>query len=220
MSNEHHFPIGSFAELSEQDDYYSQYPVLDHAWLYIAIDTRNLQICKIGLTSREHPKLRIRAGKTYNPFLELFAIYELSGTTWGCSKQELQDIEGYIHRRGVFGEALKYPGTLRESEWFPIHPEEAEWQIDWILAKRGFSVQGWTLYDTGERPNLDQEQCKRLNQVHFEAMKEIKTIFRPTPDEYLCSALLSGMDERQIEGYLDYLYKFHSGDWITKRYLK
>lgn len=220
MSNENHYPIGRFAERADQNDHYSHYDLLDHAWLYIAIDTRNLEICKIGLTSKIHPRMRVGEGKTYNPYLELFATYELSATTWGCSKKELHDIEGYIHNKRVFGQALKYPSTLRDSEWFPTHPAEAEGQVDWILAKRGFSVQGWTLFDTGMRPNLTEEQSIRINEVHFEALREIKTIFRPYPDEYLCRALDSGMTENQIEGYLDYLDKFHAGDWVTKIYLK
>ncbi|QPQ23106.1 hypothetical protein [Lonsdalea populi] len=68
------------------------YPTLEHAWLYIAIDIRDLSICKIGLTTKKHPQLRLNEGRTYNPFLELYAIYELSATTWGCSQKELNDI--------------------------------------------------------------------------------------------------------------------------------
>lgn len=220
MSNEQHYPIGRFAEYTEQNPYYANFCRLPYAWLYIAIDIRDLTTCKIGLTSKAHPRMRLAEGKTYNPFLELYTIYELSATTWGCSREELQDIESYIHNRHIFGAALRFPESGRDTEWFRTTPDEAEWQIDYILAKRGFSVDQFTLYDTAERVYLTPDQKFRINDIHFEAMKKIKTIFRPDPYTYSERACAAGMNYHEYKSYIEHLEKFHAGDWIHKIYLK
>lgn len=209
--------LGDYTERASRNSHYSSFPQLPNAWIYIAIDIRDMNLCKIGLTTKPHPRLRIGEGKTYNPFLELFTIYELSACTWGCSQEELNDIESYFHSRATFGGAIKYPSTMRDSEWFFTAPYEAEFQIDWMIAKRGFSVDGWCLYETCERKDRDQ---KRLNNINVEGMKRIKTIFRPDPCEYISKAASAGMQPYQYQYYVNYLRKYHNGDWIDKIYLK
>ncbi|HCZ8661477.1 TPA: GIY-YIG nuclease family protein [Citrobacter braakii] len=167
-----------------------------------------MNMCKIGLTTKEDPLKRINEGKTYNPFLELFATYQLSACTWGCSQQELNDIENYFHHRATFGGAIKHVRTQRDSEWFFNDPEEAEHQIDWMLAKRGFSVRGWSLYEIYIREDRDQE---KLNYVNVDALKEIKTIFRPEPYEYKSRALAAGLRDYQFADYFNFLFDFHRG---------
>lgn len=209
--------IDDETEEETQNEHYSSYPILPNAWIYIAIDIRDLDICKIGLTTKKTPQLRINEGKTYNPFLELFTTYELSKCTWGCSREELRDIEKYFHNRHIFGGAIKYPGTGRTSEWFFTSPSEAEYQIDWMLAKRGFSVEKKPLYEIYERTDRD---LNRLNYIRVEAMKKIKTIYRPLPEDYEYCAENSRMASYQYERYIKFLEKFHNGDWIDKIYLK
>ncbi|QPQ23105.1 hypothetical protein [Lonsdalea populi] len=76
------------------------------------------------------------------------------------------------------------------------------------------------MYDTGDRTYLNEHQKRRVNGVHFEAMREIKTIFRPNPYFYLSRAQKEGMVFEQIEPYINYLVGFHNGGWLEKIYLK
>lgn len=150
---------------STQNEHYLNYPPSMFAWIYIAIDIRDMSISKIGFTTKAAPQQRINEGKTYNPYLSLFTVYELSKCSWGTSKQELRDIESYIHRRMIFGSPIKYLYTGGNSERFDISPSDAEFQIDWILAKRGFSVNGQPLY-------TDRLIDPRLNNIDVEQMKK------------------------------------------------
>jgi hypothetical protein len=192
--------------------YYASYTVSDYAWLYIATDIRDMNIAKVGLTTKKTPQQRIAEGKTYNPFLALFTTYELSRCTSGTSRKELSDIEGYIHSRSEFGEPIKHLYTGRDSEWFYINPEEAEGQIDWILAKRGFSVDRKTLYSHSIK-------SEKFNSIDVERMKKIKKIYRPYPFEFLQVASVSGIPFRLFQSYYEYLEEFHSRDADNKIYL-
>ena len=195
-----------------QNSHYSSYPLLSFGWIYIAIDIRHINMVKIGITRQETPEQRVSQGKTYNPFLVLFATYELSKCTYGVSQEELNDIEGYIQCRSFLGGAIKHMRTERDSEWFICHPDEAESQIDWVLAKRGFSVDGKHLYDLycGE---------DRLNGINVEKMKKIKKIYRPLPESFYYQADAAGIPFELFEGYYSYLEDFHSRDVIGKIYL-
>lgn len=199
-------------EAASQNEYYSKYPVLEHAWLYIAVDVRDMNLAKIGLTRRKSPQHRISQGKTYNPFLTLFASYELSKCTFGSSQQELDDIEGYIHSRHVFGDPIKHLYTGRKSEWFFIHPEEAERQIDWILAKRGFAVDNKALYSHDIRH-------QKFNGIAVERMKKIKTIYRPNAFAFSEMADEANIPFDLYRPYYDYLCDFHQRDDDGKIYL-
>lgn len=86
-----------------------------------------------------------------------------------------------------------------------------------MLAKRGFSVRGWSLYEVYTREDRDQQ---RLNYVNVDALKEIKTIFRPNPYEYRKRALTAGLKDYQFASYFNFLIDFHRGDDIRKIYLK
>lgn len=198
---------------SSQNDYYSQYPSSPYGWIYVAIDIRDMSKSKIGLTTKEEPQKRVNEGKTYNPFLSLFVVYNLSLCSWGISRQELNDIESYIHNRSVFGNPIKHLYTKRDSEWFHIHPAEAEFQNDWILAKRGFSVDEQPLYTY-------EPSDPRLNNINVELMKKIKTINKPTPHWMYDHAFELGMDAMEIDSYLEYLESFHREGNPFKVYLK
>ena len=85
------------------------------------------------------------------------------------------------------------------------------------LAKRGFSVRGWYLYEVYTREDRDQE---KLNYINVDALKEIKTIFRPDPYEYQNKALAAGLKDYQFVDYFNFLVDFNRGDEIRKIYLK
>jgi len=195
-----------------ENTHYTKFPTLKSGWLYIAIDIRHMNMSKIGLTTRENPSQRISQGRTYNPFLRLFAAYDLSQCTFGISKEELSDIEKYIHSRSVFGEPLKHIDSNRDSEWFFLDPDSAEYQVDSLLRKRGFSVDGKTLYTYYE----GLETC---GDIVIDRMKKIKTIYRPLPDEFNTQAERSGMPFELYQQYYNYLVSFHQREPIDKAYL-
>lgn len=175
---------------------------LQHGWLYIAIDMRDLTYTKIGLTTKEAPKSRIAEGRTYNPFLTLFATYELARCTHGISREELHDIEGYIHARSAFGAARRHINSGRDSEWFVIPPNHAESMVDALLAKRGFSVDH-------EYLNADFDGPNNWYGINIRAMRKIKKINRPTVREMQTLVKDAGYDSRLINPYLVYLAEFH-----------
>lgn len=195
----------------EENEYYAAYPYSEYAWLYIAVDIRDMSIVKVGLTTKKTPQQRVAEGKTYNPFITLFTTYELSRCTFGVSSKELSDIEGYIHSRSNFGKPIKHLYTGRDSEWFYIDPEEAESQIDWILAKRGFSVDGKKLYSYD-----DNDQ--KFNGINVREMRKIKTIFRPSPEVFKSVANRSEIPLDCYRDYYELLKDFHSRDANAKIY--
>ncbi|VWM09720.1 GIY-YIG nuclease family protein [Burkholderia lata] len=190
-------------ELLEVNPAYKACPTKEHGWIYIAIDMRDLRFSKIGLTTKEVPSRRIAEGRTYNPFLTLFTTYELARCTFGISQQELSDIEAYIHSRSVFGYPLKHLDSGRDSEWFQMRPDHAEEQVDWILAKRDFSVDHERLYEYYDNPN-------NRNGINVRAMRKIKKIYRPFPGNMQRLAQSAGYDVRLIGSYLDYLEEFYA----------
>jgi hypothetical protein len=60
---------GKYTEKASQNPHYAHYPTIPNAWIYIAIDIRDMNMCKIGLTTKEDPLKRISEGRTYNHFL-------------------------------------------------------------------------------------------------------------------------------------------------------
>lgn len=171
-----------------------------------------MSMSKIGLTTNQDPMTRISQGKTYNPFLMLFTAYELSKCTYGVSQKELNDIEGYLHGRATFGGALKHLQSGRESEWFYIHPDLAENQVDTLIAKRGFAVGGQYLYTC-------YEGYHQFGGIVPARMKQIKTIYRPYPKDFYQLAVSRGMNTEQFRHYYQYLEEFHSRDEAGKIYL-
>lgn len=89
-------------ELLEPNPVYKDCPIKKHGWIYIAVDMRDLSFSKIGLTTEEEPARRVAQGRTYNPFITLFTTYELGRSTFGISQQELNAIEGNLHRRWAY----------------------------------------------------------------------------------------------------------------------
>jgi hypothetical protein len=142
----------------------------------------------------------------------LFASYELSKCTFGASQKELDDIENYIHGRYIFGPPVKHLHTGKNSEWFFIHPEEAEHQIDWILAKRGFAVDNKTLY-------TNDIKFKKYNGIAVDRMKKIKTIYRPHPHDFESMAEQAGIPFNLYSSYYAYLDDFYKRDDDGKIYL-
>lgn len=194
-----------------QNEYYARFPRIDYGWIYIAIDIRDLHLTKIGRTTRERPESRIAQGRTYNPFLMLFTTYDLSKCSSGISQKELNDIEGYIHNRSVFGAPIGHLTSRRESEWFRMHPEAVENEIDAILAARGFRVDGKTLFNYYNDAN-------NLNDIHVPRMRKIKKIFRPYTENLCAVADRCGIPFALYKPYYDYLYEYHSGPEANKRY--
>lgn len=199
-------------EKAEQNDYYAKYPLLLNAWIYIAIDIRHMKISKIGLTTVKHPIYRLSQGKTYNPFLKLFSTYELSKCTYGMSQKELNDIEKYIHRRSIFGSPINHLLSKKKSEWYLIDPEAAEMQVDWLFAKRGFSVDGYYLYTYFEG-------VETYGDVVIERMKKIKKIYRPNPNDFLTEIKRCNIPLDLVQNYYNYLVAFHKDDRVDKAYL-
>lgn len=188
----------------EVNPVYAGYPLKEYGWIYIAIDMRDMSFSKIGLTTKETPSRRISEGRTYNPFLTLFTTYELAKCTFGISREELSAIEGYIHNRGsAFGPPLKHLDSGRDSEWFQIRPDHAESQVDWIIAKRGFTVDNEELYEYYDGPN-------NRNGISVRSMRKIKKIIRPTLIDMYNLAQAAGYDVGLIKPYLDYLKEFHA----------
>lgn len=190
-------------ELLKVNPAYEQYPTKEYGWIYIAIDMRDLCFSKIGLTTKEAPSRRIAEGRTYNPFLTLFTTYELARCTFGISQRELSDIEAYIHGRSAFGYPLKHLDSGRDSEWFQMRPDHAEEQVDWVLAKRGFSVDHEALYEVYNNSN-------NRNGINVRTMRKIKKVYRPFPADIQHLAQSAGYDVRLIRSYLDYLEEFYS----------
>jgi hypothetical protein len=189
--------------LQQPNPVYEPYPTKEYGWIYIAIDMRDLRFSKVGLTTKEGPGRRIAEGRTYNPFLTLFTTYELARCTFGISQQELNDIEAYIHGRSAFGYALRHLDSGRDSEWFKIRPDHAEHQVDWILAKRGFSVDHEELFSYDENPN-------NRNGINVQAMRKIKNVHRPLPGDMQRLVQAAGYDANLIGPYLAYLEEFHA----------
>ncbi|WP_202934878.1 hypothetical protein [Vibrio navarrensis] len=194
------------------NEYYQNEPTIDSAWLYIAIDIRDMRMVKVGLTTRENPHDRILNGRTYNPFVTLFAAYDLTKNTFGISKKELADMESRIHGRGAFGEPLRHLNSGRRSEWFFIDPDEAEFQIDVNLAKRGFSVDGYMLF-------THQSGYEKYNDIAIWRMKRIKSVFKPKPLDFKELADSRGIPFEIYKPYYEYLVAFHgSGNSYNQAY--
>lgn len=198
-------------EIVTQNDHYAAHPLSPFGWLYIAADVRDMGISKIGLTTKKTPEQRLAEGKTYNPFIVLFATYNLAKSTYGISKVELKAIEGYIHRRS-FADPVLHLYTGRNSEWFYMHPDLAEYEVDRMLVKRGFSVRGKRLFSYYEGDHTYEG-------VYVSRMREIKKIYRPFPDDFEKMAVDSGIPYKYFQEYLDYLTEYHSRSSKDKVYL-
>ncbi|WP_288357078.1 GIY-YIG nuclease family protein [uncultured Pseudomonas sp.] len=198
-------------EPAERNEHYSTYPSLESSWLYVVADTRDMQIAKIGLTTKKAAKQRLMEGKTFNPFIVLFATYDLSKTTWGVSQKELRDIEQYIHSR-AFGEPIPHISSGRDSEWFYMSPEEAENRIDQNLAKRAFSVNNRYLYS-----NYDGDHSHRG--LYIERMRQIKKLHHPDPYSFARWAEKMNYPEELYKGYLEYIHEYFLRDPKNRPYL-
>ncbi|MDD2033190.1 GIY-YIG nuclease family protein [Pseudomonas sp. E141] len=198
-------------EPAERSEYYAACPPSPHAWLYIAVDVRDMGIAKIGLTTKRTPEMRIAEGRTYNPFLVLFTTYDLARCTWGTSAKELADIERYIHRRAVFGTPIGHLATGRSSEWFRIHPEQAESIVDAMLAKRGFSVGERYLYSSYDGPDV-------FDQIRVSRMREIKTVYRPSLRAVIDDSINAGIPDEYYREYYNFLRAYHSRPQAERPY--
>ena len=165
---------------------YENEPLIPNAWIYIAIDIRDLSICKIGLTTGIEAYVRIKQGTTSNPFYLLFTSYDLSMV--GISKKELYDLERYLHRKIEDGIRIVSSGSY--SEWFELHPLKAESWIDSYICN-AFDLDGFSLQ------NEDGE-------VDYSLLNSFKEAFRPHP-----WLILRRISYERCKEYVDYLTKYH-----------
>lgn len=168
---------------------YENEQILQHAWIYIAIDIRNLNICKIGLTTKENPYDRIKQGATSNPYYILFNCYDLSKLN--ISLQELCDFEKYLHRK--LGFRIKNVATGNNSEWLEITPFYAEKELEYRIGNS---------FRFGNDSFLDED-----GEVDSNVMNEIKFTFRPDPLDFSCRSFLNYDDCKE---YIDYLMDYHN----------
>jgi hypothetical protein len=166
--------------------YYQGFPHLAHGWLYIAIDARDLSICKVGLTTMEDPLMRVGGRSTENPFYCLFNSYNLGKI--GISRKELQDFESYMHRK--FANRINFIGTGTPSEWLNVGPFEAESQIEHYIAN-AFSRNGVNLLD---------EDGEVIQSVMLEYVEKN----RPHP-----GAVEMNCYRNSLRPYLQYLCNYH-----------
>jgi hypothetical protein len=163
--------------------YYQVYPHVPHAWLYIAIDARDLSICKVGITTMETADLRVSGRSTENPFYCLFNSYNLGAI--GISRKELLDFERYMHRK--FADRISFVGTDIKSEWLNVSPFEAEGQIEHYIAN-AFSRDDLKLMDEdGEIVRAEFEKFVQRNRPHPALVENnhLHMLLRPYLN-YLC----------------------------------
>jgi len=153
---------------------------LQHAFLYIAIDMRHMDMCKIGLTTQQDPSDRIRAGITSNPYYAAYNIYDLRSR--GITITELRALENYVRRKSP-GQVIHHFMSDCESEWI----EEAPWTVapdaEYFMA-RALSI------NLGE----DYEPLEG-------AMEPYRFEFRPSP-----LSVIGKYDYERCQEYVDYLH--------------
>ena len=168
---------------------YQNEALISNAWIYIAIDIRDLSICKIGLTTAINPCQRIQQGTTSNPFYLLFTSYNLSMV--GISKKELLDLERYLHRKIERRIPIVSSGSL--SEWVESQPLKAETWIDSYISNT-FDLNGLPLKnDDGE--------------VNDSLFNKVKEIYRPHP-----LTIIDVVRYEQCKEYVDYLISYYDLD--------
>lgn len=168
---------------------------LHNAWLYIAVDIRDLKRCKIGVTTRSDPNLRIDEGRTSNPHYLLFTAYDLS--LFNIDRAELERFERYAHRH--VGQPIFRIGTGSASEWRLEDPREAERIIDHLITKC-FERKGRTLYDEDGAPKPEE-------------FKDFKFPYRPDPFGLSIKSLL---DYEECKEYIDFLMDHHDYPLLPK----
>ncbi|WP_155279876.1 hypothetical protein [Alteromonas macleodii] len=166
---------------------YQNEPLIPNAWIYIAIDIRDLSICKIGLTTAVSPWQRIQQGTTSNPFYLLFNSYNLSIV--GISKKELQDLERYLHRKIERRIPIVSSGSV--SEWVESHPLQAENWIDSYISN-SFELNGFSLQN-------------EHGEVNYSLFNKVKEVCRPDP-----SSITRAVRYEQCQEYVDYLIWYHN----------
>lgn len=163
--------------------------LLSHAWLYIAIDIRNLRQCKIGITTRESPITRIREGRTSNPYYLLFTAYNLSEMI--ASRSELENFER--HAREKVGTPVFRVASGNNSEWRYEDPRSAELVIEHLIIN-SFQKNGNILFDEDGLPNPAE-------------FSSIKHPYRPDPFGF---SDISNLNYNECKEYIDFLMDFHN----------
>ncbi|ELR8729983.1 GIY-YIG nuclease family protein [Vibrio harveyi] len=169
------------------DPYYGL-PILTCAWLYIAIDVRDLSICKIGITTRENPIDRLRECRTSNPFYSFFNCYDMARLN--ISMRELLDLERYLLRK--LGVRLNHIGTGNASEWVRISPCFAEKEIDYIICNN---------FDFHENSMIDED-----GNPDEKYLGEFKYKVRPDPFGLFINSFVRYED---CQDYYDFLMDYH-----------
>lgn len=160
----------------------------NHAWLYIAVDIRNLTECKIGITTRQNPQIRIREGRTSNPFYLLFTAYNL--TPLNVDASELKKFERHVRKK--VGQPVWRVASGNESEWRYEDPRNAELVIDHHIINT-FTYNGKNLFDEDGMPSNEEFQ-------------DIKHPYRPDPFGLW---EISNLNYDQCREYIDFLMDYH-----------
>lgn len=92
-------------------------------WIYICMDLRHPEECKIGMTKRALFKRLIETG---NPSYMIVKAYKIP-------LKEALAIERYLHRKIPYQQKIHFL-TGRKSEWFDCSPAEASKAIEPELA--------------------------------------------------------------------------------------
>jgi hypothetical protein len=175
--------------------YYLNYPLIPFAWIYIAIDVRHLDICKVGITQQPEARFRVAGNDTANPFYTLFNSYDMAGI--GISKKELLDFEDYLHRK--IAPRIPMIGTGTSSEWIMMSPFEATKEIEYHIG-RGFSVPGFMNED---------------GDIQYENIHRYRCEYRPNP--HFIAEQVCGM----ANDYVDFLVRWHEENtpaWAPRTY--
>jgi len=177
--------------------YYDKYPLIKSAWIYIAIDVRHMNICKVGITQQVEARYRVKGANTANPFYTLFNSYDMAGI--GISKRELLDFEDYLHRKM----ALRIPmiGTDGYSEWLIMSPFNAAEEIEYRIG-RGFSEPGFMNED---------------GDILYENIRKYRHEHRPNP--HLIAEKVNGMANEYVE-YLLRWHEMNTPGWMPWTYKK
>jgi hypothetical protein len=175
--------------------FYDNLPLIQSAWIYIAIDARHLDICKVGITLQAEARHRVTGSNTANPFYTLFNSYDMAGI--GISKKELFDFEDYLHRK--IAPRIPMIGTGGYSEWIMMSPFKAAEEIEYRIG-RGFSVP--------EFMNEDGE-------IQYENVRKYLHEHRPNP--FFIAEQVNGMANEYVE-YLLHWYEQNVPGWAPRNY--
>lgn len=132
-------------------------PFIPFAHIYIAIDIKDFYTCKVGLTTSQDPRNRIRAGRTSNPYYVPFVSYNLGQL--GIGKKELKNFEKYLHRK--IADRVPFVDGDFESEWLEETPTDTNTQIIYYIAN-GFRKDGEEAYFYNDDGDMRMDRIDQI----------------------------------------------------------